>query len=288
MLEQPEQERPKRKLHPLEALKQEQPVVEESETEEIEQPKTKRVAIDLPTATKPYVTYILVGINVAIFLAGYLNGQLENELFIRGANSAPAIVEDGEYYRLFTAMFLHANVAHIFFNMYMLYVVGMTVERLFGPIRFLIIYLLGGLAGSILSILLGTYGVPSIGASGAVFAIWSAEAVHFYQHRHQYGEQIRRRLRMTLIFVVLNLFIGFSVEQIDNWGHIGGMIGGITLTWFIGPVFTFAYNAEKSNESVEIITATDNRPLYTSYWFVGLYTTIMLTLLLFSVFFLGS
>src|SRR5690606_30425031 len=116
---------------------------------------------------------------------------------------AHEVLVQGQYHRLFTAMFLHAGLLHIFFNMYALYLFGSILEPLFGHLRFIIIYLLGGLTGSVLSVVLGDPNPPfaqmvfagaSVGASGAVFAIFGAEMVFIYRHRALLGERGRAQL----------------------------------------------------------------------------------------------
>ena len=184
---------------------------------------------------RPLLAYALMAINGLIFLAGYLAPALEWELFLRGAMLPELVVFNGEVYRLFTAMFLHGSLAHVLFNTYAIFVVGQMVEPMFGRARFLLIYLLGGLTGSAASLALGGLEGASVGASGAVFAIFAAQGVHLYQHRRLYVN-VRAQLRHMATLIGINLLIGFFPgSRIDNWGHIGGMLGGALLAWRIGP-----------------------------------------------------
>jgi len=184
---------------------------------------------------QPWLTYALMAINALIYLAGFLSQNLQWELLLRGALMPELVVVQGEFYRLLTAMFLHASLGHIFFNVYALYIVGRTLEPIFGRARFLLIYFLGGLTGAAASLALGRFDGLSVGASGAVFAIFAAEAVHLYQHRGLYPN-VRARLQHMLFLIVINLVIGFAPgSNIDNWGHIGGMVSGLVLAWRIGP-----------------------------------------------------
>lgn len=188
-----------------------------------------------PVEDRPYLSYILIAINVLIFLAGFLSPDIDSQLFIEGSLFPPFVVEGNQWYRLFTAMFLHGSPMHIFFNMYALYIVGNMIEPIFGRWRFGIIYFLGGLAGSVLSLALGDYDIPSVGASGAIFAIFTAEAVHLYQHRNVY-RNVQGQLRQIVFLIGFNVLIGFTPgSRIDNWGHIGGLIGGAILSWRIAP-----------------------------------------------------
>ncbi len=197
------------------------------------QPRSQRSR--RPREDQPLLTYVLVAINVTIFLAGFASPAIEGELFVSGSLFPPFVALEGQVYRLLTAMFLHGSVGHIFFNMYALYVIGATVEPIFGRARFLLIYFLGGLTGSVLSLALGDFFTPSVGASGAVFALFAAEGVHLYQHRRVYAN-VKGRLRHMLFLIGMNLFIGLAPgSRIDNWGHIGGVIGGLVLAWRIAP-----------------------------------------------------
>ncbi len=207
-----------------------------------------RVPVRLPD-TAPTAMRVLLGLIVLVYVAGQLipvepntivknfrvlNG--EELLFIYGAKINEFILRDGEFYRLFTMMFLHGGLMHLAFNGYALYVIGTDIERLFGHARFLVVYFLGGLTASLASLILSDS--MSVGASGAVFAIFAAEVVFFYQHRRLFGEIARRRLNNLVFLLFLNLAIGFSPgSMIDNWAHIGGFVGGLVLAWLIGPRF---------------------------------------------------
>ena len=179
----------------------------------------------------PIVTYVLIGINVAIFLIGMLFGL--NNVFINlFANYGPYVV-DGEYYRLLTSAFVHVNILHFVMNMYALYIVGSQAEGFFGKAKFLIIYILSALSGSLLSMLLNQ-NVASIGASGAIFGLFGALLYFGYNYRVYLGNTF---VRQILPVILINLLFGFMVVGIDNYAHIGGLIGGYVVsmaTGFIG------------------------------------------------------
>ncbi|MEM6529113.1 MAG: rhomboid family intramembrane serine protease [Chloroflexota bacterium] len=183
----------------------------------------------------PQITYAMIAINVAIFIFGMLSIDIQNALFLAGWNDAMAVFNDGEFYRLFTAMFLHAGLAHIFFNAYALYILGIQTEQMYGKARYLSIYLLGGVTGSVLSAGFGDPNVPSVGASGAVFALLGTQIVYFYRNREELGDWGRGALRQYLLLLGINLLLGFSIPQIDNLGHIGGLIGGAILGFVLAP-----------------------------------------------------
>jgi len=248
MLNKPEQ--PARKVHPLEAPRQQPAPVAQlvAPTPGV----IRRRLMFARVSRKPYVMYGLIVVNVAIFLLRALSPTLDLQLLVTGANSAQGVLQEGEFWRLFTSMFLHAsiydyqggyalqNVTHILFNMYVLYASGRTVERFFGHTRFLLIYLLGGMTGSLLSALMGV-GL-SVGASGAVAATLGAEFSFYSRHRELLGERGRAMrsslIRLALINVLFGLASSYSSNfRVDNWAHLGGAVGGLVLGALAGPQF---------------------------------------------------
>ncbi|MCY3779599.1 MAG: rhomboid family intramembrane serine protease [Chloroflexi bacterium] len=211
-----------------------------------------------PLRNQPLLTYSLMAINGLIYLAGFLAPQLEWDLFLRGAMIPQLVVAEGEVYRLFTAMFLHGSLGHVLLNIYALTIVGRAVEPVFGRLRFSLIYLLGGLTGSAFSLALGGLGSASVGASGAVFAIFAAHAAHLYQNRRLYANA-RGQLSHMAFILGINLVIGFLPgSRIDNWGHMGGMLGGALLAWRIGPRIALLADPNLNNR---VVGALDRNPL---------------------------
>ena len=216
-------------------------------------PPRRRIAVRMPVA-EPRLTYILLAIIGLIFIYMFsLSTPEYNQVLLDWAKINDRIRE-GEYYRLFTAMFLHADLMHIIFNGYALYLLGRDVESLFGVARFALIYFLGGLSGSLASFIF-TDGL-SIGASGAVFALVGAETVYFYHHRELHGDAGRRHLNQLFFLVLVNLALGFSSSRIDNAGHIGGLVGGVILAWFIGPAYVV-----KANQDTQTLEVEDENPI---------------------------
>jgi len=206
----------------------------------------RRVAIRMPLA-EPRLMYVLLAVIVLIFLYYISLPPLGKAEFLTRWAKVNELIRNGEPYRLFTSMFLHLNLMHILFNGYALYVIGRDVEALFGHVRFALIYFLGGLSGSLASFVFTD--APSVGASGAIFAIFGAEMVYFYQNRQLHGEMGRRHLNQLIFLMLLNLGLGFfssatSGFRLDNAGHLGGLIGGIVLAWFIGPEYEVARDPE--------------------------------------------
>lgn len=184
--------------------------------------RDRRVQLD---PKPPYVTYAILGINIVVWLCMSLIGaifglNLNYQLLYFGAKVNELIVQ-GEYWRLFTAMFLHIGLMHLFFNSYALFIYGPTVEKLYGKIRFLSVYILSGLIGSLLSYLFSPN--PAAGASGAIFGLMGSLLYFRQRKRHVFQQIFGAGL---FIIIGINLMYGFIQPGIDNWGHIGGLIGG--------------------------------------------------------------
>jgi rhomboid protease GluP len=184
---------------------------------------------------RPTLTMGLIAINLAIFMAGLIVRGLSDALFYNGALFPNLVLGDFQLHRLITAMFLHSSIAHIVLNMVSLYSLGREVELVYGTWRYLGIYFLGGIAGSAFSAAIGDYGIPSVGASGAVLAVWAAQLCFLYQNRVLFGqERIRQVLTQNLIYLGFFILIGFLPgARIDNWGHIGGFLGGLAVAWLL-------------------------------------------------------
>jgi membrane associated rhomboid family serine protease len=223
------------------------PLYQQPEAPQAEEaPKPRGVRLRLPGVIEtPYLTYALLAINIGIFLLQYLMPEFyEENILFAGFSYTTGILRDKEFYRLFTAMFLHANLAHLALNMLSLYSIGASVERYFGHLRFILIYLLGGILGSLLMLFVSEAG---LGASGAIFAIFGAQIVFLYLHRGLFGEMARAQMWRSIWIMGFNFLAGFAINigsqatganiMVGNAAHIGGAIGGAVLAWFIGPRF---------------------------------------------------
>ena len=177
----------------------------------------------------PYITYILILINVIAYIYTYFIGD-SNNIINAFAINGPA-VRSGEYYRLITGIFLHGGLIHIIFNMYALYVIGSQLESFLGKIKYTIIYFLSGISGGLLSMILSGSNIYSIGASGAIFGLMGALLYFGLQYRVYLGNFVRSQLVPLIVF---NLILGAMSPGIDNYGHIGGLIGGLLTTRAVG------------------------------------------------------
>ncbi|MEN8242310.1 MAG: rhomboid family intramembrane serine protease, partial [Chloroflexota bacterium] len=142
-------------------------------------------------------------------------------------------------WRLFTAVFLHGGITHIAFNMYALHILGRELERFYGSARFLILYLVGAFAGNVFSYLFTD--ANSLGASTAIFALLGGYGVFVFRNRVVFGGNTQRVLRNIGQVLLINLIIGLT-PGIDNWGHLGGLIGGAALAWTGGVEYALSGN----------------------------------------------
>ena len=184
---------------------------------------------------RPYVTFVLIAICVVLFLLQMLSQFLfsgDDYLYYFGGKINEFILA-GQLWRLFTPMFLHGSIIHIGFNMYALYNLGPGLELHYGRWRYLGLFLLSGFAGNVFSFMFSEN--PSLGSSTAIFGLLGAEGVFLYQNRALFGEVARRALIQLASIAAINLVIGLS-PGIDNWGHIGGLVGGTLFAWFAGPL----------------------------------------------------
>lgn len=177
------------------------------------------------------VNLLMVVINLIVFaVLGFL-GDTEDAMFMaaHGAAVTPLIVEGKEYYRLFTSMFLHFGAEHLIYNMLMLIFLGDTLEKMAGKIPYLLIYLIGGIAGNLLSVITELRNMDffvSAGASGAIFAVLGALCFAVILNKGRLQDYSGRRL---LLMAVLSVIQGMTAEGINNWAHIGGLAAGFIL-----------------------------------------------------------
>ncbi len=172
---------------------------------------------------KPLVTYFLIGINAILYLLLEFNGgsQTTETLLQFGAKYNPAIM-DGEWWRIFTSMFLHIGLIHFLSNMLFLYYFGSLAERIYGSTRFVIIYLLAGIGGGIASFAFVTN--ISAGASGALYGMFGAFIYFGMFYRNMFYQTIGKNI---LVVLALNIGLGFVIPQLDMVAHLGGLVAGI-------------------------------------------------------------
>ena len=177
------------------------------------------------------VTVLLILLNTLIFLTVEFTGGSENgqHMLECGAAYAPLIIEQGQWYRMITSMFLHFGAPHLINNMLVLFVLGGRLERTVGKLKYLLIYLLGGMGGNLLCLFLELDSADfavSAGASGAVFAVMGAMIYAVIRGR---GHIEDLSARQVVIMAAFSLYFGFTSEGVDNAAHVGGLICGFLL-----------------------------------------------------------
>jgi membrane associated rhomboid family serine protease len=185
--------------------------------------------------TRPVVTWTLIGLNVLIYLLELINpnkiiayGGMVGRAFDPVINAQVGVAV-GDWYRLISSAFLHEplntgfGIFHIAFNMYALYIVGPALEQMLGRARFLAVYLVSALGGSVLYYLIvPPNSGPAIGASGAIFGLFGAWFI--------LAKRLHLDTRMVVVLIGINLVLGFTVSGIAWQDHIGGLIAGGALT----------------------------------------------------------
>lgn len=201
------------------------------------------------------VTYVLLTINVAMFLLLESQGSSQNDATLDrfGAKDDAAIVHQHQWWRLLAPVFLHAGATHLLVNGASLYFVGVLYERCVGRARFLYVYLFAGVGGSLASFALSDS--LSVGASGAIFGIFGALGVYFFRNRALFGPIARSLVRQVLFLSVVNLLLPNLVQGIDGWGHAGGLAAGIVAALVVGPVLPAAHAGMAAEEALR-----DRRP----------------------------
>jgi len=170
--------------------------------------------------------------NIAEWLFGY------DFLLLYGAKINQFILQ-GEFWRFLTPVFLHGSIIHLSFNMYAIYSIGPSLERKYGSTSFILLYIIGALFGNVVSFLFSPN--VSLGASTAIFGLIAAQGVYIYKNRYLLGSAAKPLLTNVLFMIAVNLFLGLS-PGIDNWGHLGGLVGGFLYAWFAGPSFGISEN----------------------------------------------
>lgn len=197
-----------------------------------------RLEIDKPQKQKfnfrKYrVTYSLIIINILIYLLEvYFSRNIFNidiyTLAYMGAKYNP-LIDQGEIYRLISAGFLHGGIVHLFFNMAALNSIGKDVEDVFGRLKYLIIYMVSLVGGSFASYIFSEESI-SVGASGAIFGLLGATLVFAIKNRDEINKNYIRNIIEVIIF---NIIIGLSISNIDNYGHLGGLIFGVIISFLL-------------------------------------------------------
>ena len=189
---------------------------------------TARRTLGRPTFQTAPVSFVTMGVTIAIFVAGFLSPELDQSLF-RTLAQANFLVADGEVYRIFTAALLHGSLMHIFFNMYALYLFGPRLEQQVGSAAFAALYVAAAGAGGMVSYVFGPINQVSIGASGAIFGLFGAWIFVAWKMRATPGG--RAMFNQLAVLLAINLALPLFVGGIDWRAHMGGLAGGLLIAW---------------------------------------------------------
>lgn len=193
--------------------------------------KNNSIAADVFKRKVPYVTLGIILINFVMFLLMYLfgNGSEDVVTLVNFGALYKSLVLSGDYFRLITCAFLHIGVAHLLINSYSLYVIGSQLESFLGRTKFLFVYLVSALCGSLMSITFNSY--VSAGASGAIFGLLGSLLYFGFNYRVFLGNVLKSQI---IPLIILNLSLGFIFSGVDNAAHIGGLIAGCLATMAVG------------------------------------------------------
>lgn len=206
-----------------------------------------------------YVCVALLGAPAVPWNVGLINQP--GTVLARGA-LIPALVAQGEQWRLLSSMFLHSGFIHIGFNMLALYFLGSFAESAFGRGRFFALYLLSGISGGLAYLYFGDFDSLAVGASGAIFGLLGA-ILGFSMRQGTFSWQ-NPLIRQLLILLAINLYLGFSVANISNTAHIGGLVGGLVFGWLMAPTL---YARKKTRAAAPVLIVLGIEALALGAWF---------------------
>lgn len=189
------------------------------------------IASDIFRMKKPYITLGIILINFIMFMLMYIFGKGSTDAYTLvkfGALYKPLVLK-GEVFRLLTTAFLHIGVIHLLVNSYSLYIIGSQLESFLGKFKYLFVYIISAICGSLMSIVFSSN--VSAGASGAIFGLLGSLLYFGYNYRVFLGNVLKSQI---IPLIILNLGLGFMISGIDNAAHIGGLIGGALATMAVG------------------------------------------------------
>ncbi|MBZ9688884.1 rhomboid family intramembrane serine protease [Clostridium estertheticum] len=197
------------------------------------QSKSEKISLE----DKPWITIGIIAINVIMYVITaylsyvYAKGSIFNSdtnvLILLGAK-VNYLIAKGQYYRLISCMFLHGGIVHLGANMYSLYAIGPMIEKVYGKAKYVVIYFISGICASIFSYIFSTS--VSIGASGAIFGLLGAVLVFAIKSKGKTGNAF---IRSILSVIFINIFIGATLPNIDNFAHAGGLLGGMLIAFLV-------------------------------------------------------
>ncbi len=213
--------------------------------------KDAKEAEEVFSEKTPYITYALIIINIIIFLLMYIigNGSEDTRTLVDFGALSKTLVKYGDYYRIITCAFLHIGILHLLCNMYALYIIGKDIESFFGRFKYIFIYLISTIVGSLMSLTFMDEYTISAGASGAIFGLMGSLLYFGYNYRVTLNNSINKQI-LPIIFI--NLLFGFMSSGVDNFAHLGGLLGGYIASMVVGVKYKTS-KAEKINSAIVLI-----------------------------------
>ena len=227
----------------------------------------------MATARLP-VTFGLISACVLVYVLVALQGaavgmplnlglvQQPREVLSLGA-LIPALVAEGEAWRLVTSAFLHSGFVHLALNMLSLYFLGSFAEVTFGRSRFLALYLISGIAGGLAYLYFGSFSAPAVGASGAIFGLLGG--VFGFAIRRGTFSMRNPIISQLLLLTALNLFLGATIPGVSNTAHIGGLLGGLVFGYLMAPT---VYSQKKLVAATPILLAFGLEAVLLGLWYL--------------------
>lgn len=238
------------------------PATRDPETQDAFDFNAKLRALPAPESIFGRVTLLLIGVNLAVFVAmgfagaGWIKAETLQPYIVFGASHGAPVAE-GQWWRLLTCMFLHYGIVHLALNMWALFHVGRLLERLLGRGLFTLVYFGSGLAGSFASVYWNGDRVWSVGASGAVFGVFGATLGYLLREKQTIPRGVlRAQAQSAIFFAGYNVLFGFIVRGIDNAAHIGGFLGGLILGWLCAMPLDPALRAARFRRGLRVGLAT--------------------------------
>jgi rhomboid protease GluP len=252
----------------------------------------QQVTLRIPSVT-PAVTALLLLTMLLLFVVGLFSSN-GDPLLVRTGLQADAVLQQNELYRLITPLLLLERpyapgaivaVASALLGLYTFYIVGNSMERLWGNLRFALVFFLAGSTSVIVTLLLASFGwigddVFFVAAPGAILAVLGAEFIYMVRHRKLYGTRGRQRRFYLAGLAILNLALAVIAPRTEIFGTLGGMIGGDVLSWFVGPLHLPRAHPDEAGA----LLGEDVNPLSSRWVNVVLYFTVLLSMLTLAVY----
>ena len=206
-------------------------IIQKTEDVNIKTQKKNKVYEDIFKPKKPLITNIIILTCTLYFILMVFNtnGDLSALNLLKYGANYQSYIQAGEWYRLFSCIFLHASIIHLLLNMYALKIIGSQLESYLGKLRYVVVFIISGLIGSLFSAIF-TKSV-SVGASGAIFGVLGSLLYFAYHYRLILGSSLKYEILPVVLF---NLIIGLFIPGVDIYAHAGGLIGGIFTTMAVG------------------------------------------------------